>query len=85
MAVGLGYDVALFQRVESRKAPRHIGNFSDKQTQQVVELVGALGMYEWEGATIDCTTARAEAESGSRGCFSRDKPHFLRSRCINNR
>ena len=61
MAQGLDHDIVLSQRAESRKAPRHIGNFSDKQTQQVVEFVGALGMHEWEGATIDCTKARVEA------------------------
>jgi hypothetical protein len=53
------------QRIESFSAPCRIGNFSDKQTQQVVDFKGALGMHEWEGATIDWTTAWVEATSGS--------------------
>jgi hypothetical protein len=35
-----------------KRAPCRIGNFFDKQTQRVVDFVGALGMHEWEG-TID--------------------------------
>jgi hypothetical protein len=39
-------------------APCYIGNFSDKRTQQVVDFIGARGMPEWEGTTIDWITAR---------------------------
>jgi hypothetical protein len=54
MAQGLGYDAFLSQCAEWHKpslngAPGHIGNFSDKQIQQVVDFVGELGMHEWEG------------------------------------